>query len=93
MGGITGSGGDDPNRVDAATTATASMAAYFYGALRDQTSRASVFERQLRWQRMRHALASEEALVAEAHCYEDALVDLGLTSTAVLPAQPQAAVG
>jgi len=50
-----------------ATEATPEMAAYFLGALRDQSSRAVVFQRQIRWHRLRSALAAEEALVAEQH--------------------------
>ena len=54
-------------RVRTATEATPEMAAYFLGALRDQSSRAVVFQRQIRWQRLRYALATEEATVADQH--------------------------
>jgi hypothetical protein len=54
-------------RMIEATEATPEMAAYFLGALRDQSSRAVNFRRQLRWQQMRQALSTEEAAVAEQH--------------------------
>jgi hypothetical protein len=57
-------------RMATATEATPEMAAYFLGALRDQSSRAGVFRRQLRWERLRHSLAAEESVVAEAHLLE-----------------------
>jgi hypothetical protein len=63
-------------RMHEATEATPEMAAYFLGALRDQSSRAGDFRRQLRWQRLRHALSTEEAAVAEAHLIEAQLAVL-----------------
>jgi hypothetical protein len=54
-------------RMHEATEATPEMAAYFLGALRDQSSRAGVFQRQLRWQRLRHALTTEQDVVAQEH--------------------------
>ena len=62
-------------RMRTATEATPEMAAYFLGALRDQSSRAGDFRRQIRWQRLRHARATEEALVAEQHVLDSYLAE------------------
>ena len=72
-GGVSRSGASARMRL--ATEATPEMAAYFLGALRDQSSRAGVFQRQLRWQRLRYALATEEALVADQHVLEAHLAE------------------
>lgn len=74
------------DRMQQATTATPEMAAYFLGALRDQSSRAVVFQRQMRWQRLRHALATEEAVVASHHLLDTQPLDLGLTVALPVPA-------
>jgi hypothetical protein len=58
-----------------ATEATPEMAAYFLGALRDQSSRAGAFQRQLRWQRLRHALTTEQDVVAQEHLIATQLTD------------------
>ena len=95
---------EDPSRMHEATEATPLMAAYFLGALRDQSSRANAFHRKMRWQRMRAALATEEELVAEAHLLGEATTwrsssvpevapDVAVMSTAELPAPCRAAAG
>ncbi len=91
-----------------ATEATPEMAAYFLGALRDQSSRAVVFRRQLRWQQMRHTLSTEEDAVAEQHLLEGQLAALRpaapvsvlpcgpapeITPSEARPAPPQAVAG
>lgn len=65
--GAEGADRQGTGRMHEATVATPGMAAYFLVALRDQSSRAGAFQRQLRWQRLRHAIATEEAVVAEEH--------------------------
>jgi hypothetical protein len=81
--------------VHEATEATPEMAAYFLGALRDQSSRAGAFRRQLRWERLRQTLTSEEAAVAEQHLLEARLVVLRpeLTTSEARPEPPQAVAG
>lgn len=92
MGGTARSGSEDVSRVEVATATTESMAAYFYGALRDQASRASAFERQLRWARMRQALVSAQVIVAEPHRFGQQQA-LTVTTSAELPVQRQAVAG
>jgi hypothetical protein len=76
----------DPRRLHEVTEATPLMAAYFFGALRDQSSRATVFQRQMRWQRLRVAGAAEER--------DDTSVLLeDVTPTPARQAQPRAAAG
>jgi hypothetical protein len=88
-GGISRSGASA--RMRTATEATPEMAAYFLGALRDQSSRAGVFQRQLRWQRLRYALATEEALVADQHVLEAHLAEVAaarVVAATVVPLVP-----
>src|SRR3954453_3366006 len=94
---------DAPSRMHEATEATPLMAAYFLGALRDQSSRANAFHRQLRWQRMRVALAPEGGVgaapplpapgggAASRPAVAAAVAELPVRSTEERPAPPQAA--
>ena len=82
-----------PARMHEATEATPEMAAYFLEALRDQSSRASEFERRIRWKRLRQALATEEALLGDEHVIELQAHRDWVRPTAELPAPRRAAAG